>query len=63
MVKIINIEIPVIVEEDSTVISDENVKIVIERTDDAVILTKLDSNGRDYWYITEELARKLKETL
>ena len=63
MVKIINIEIPVIVEDDSTVISDENTKIVIERTDDAVILTKLDSNGRDCWYITEELARKLKESL
>lgn len=63
MVKIINIEIPVIVEDDSTVISDENTKIVIERTDDDVILTKLDSSGRDSWYITEELARKLKESL
>ncbi len=65
MVKIINVEVPIVLDDKSIVLESEGIKIVVEKSDEEgmVYLTKLDSFGRRLWVLPYEIAQKLKESL
>ncbi len=63
MVKLISKEITLIVGDDDTVVTDGKSTLIVERFEGSVFLTKLDTNGKNVWILSEDLAQKLKEVL
>lgn len=63
MVKLISQEVILAVDDDDAVVTDGKSTLMVERFEGSVFLTKLDSNGKQVWMLSEELAQKLKEAL